>query len=214
VNDVFVHPTALVASRSIGAGTRVWAFSNVLEGAVVGADCNIGDHCFVEGGAVVGDGVTIKNGTSVWEGVTLEDGAFVGPAVRFTNDLWPRSPRLPEAATRYAGRDWLVPTRVGRGASLGAGAVIVCGVEIGEFALVAAGAVVTRDVPPFALVAGNPARTRGWVCRCGARLVFAAEAAVCVTCGGAFELTEGVASPAASDGELTVPGSARGSRGC
>ena len=112
MSAAYVHPTSLVAADEIGEGTRIWAFSNVLEGARIGADCNIGDHCFVEGGAVLGDGVTVKNGTCVWDGVTLEDGVFVGPGSRFTNDLRPRSPRLPEVADRYASLDWVSPTLV------------------------------------------------------------------------------------------------------
>ncbi len=191
MSGVFIHPTALVATEAIGAGTRIWAFSNVLEGARIGADCNIGDHCFVEGGAVLGDGVTVKNGTSVWDGVTLEDGVFVGPGVRFTNDLRPRSPRLPEAADRYETLEWLLPTVVRRGATLGAGAVVLCGIEIGEFAFVAAGAVVTRDVAPLALVAGNPASARGWVCRCGGRLRFSSAVTVCDDCDTAYEQDAG-----------------------
>jgi acetyltransferase-like isoleucine patch superfamily enzyme len=212
VNGVFVHETALVASDAIGAGTRVWAFSNVLEGARIGRDCNIGDHCFVEGGAVVGDGVTVKNGNAVWDGVTLEDGVFVGPSVTFTNDLRPRSPRLEVVAERYAGRDWLQPTLVRRGATLGAACVILCGRVIGEFALVAAGAVVTRDVPAFALVAGNPATVRGWVCRCGASLAFRGSFAECGDCASHYRLEGERVSPLAPEAVPSAPGTGPGSR--
>jgi len=121
MEDVFVHRTALVESAAIGKGTRIWAFVHVLPGATIGANCNIGDHSFVESGARIGDDVTVKNGNAIWEGLTLEDGVFVGPGVVFTNDLRPRSPRLAEAADRYADTGWLTPTTVCRGATLGAG---------------------------------------------------------------------------------------------
>lgn len=160
---VRVHPQGLCESDQVGEGTRVWAFAHVLPGAVVGRDCNICDCAFVEDGAVLGDRVTVKNGTLVFKGVTCEDEVFLGPNVLFTNDFRPRAAnRLPEES--------LLPTTVRRGASLGAGVVVVCGTEIGEYAFAGAGAVVTRDVAPYSFVAGNPAVHKGWVCRCGARL--------------------------------------------
>ena len=186
----FVHPTALVET-DIGAGTRVWAFTHILSGAVVGENCNIGDHCFIESGVIVGDNVTVKNGCSLWEGVTLEDGVFVGPGVVFTNDLRPRSPRLEEASDRYSGPEWLRPTTIGYGATLGAGSVILAGVSIGEYAFVAAAALVTRDVEPHALVLGSPARQRGWACRCGARLSLVEDHADCADCARAYRLVDG-----------------------
>jgi UDP-2-acetamido-3-amino-2,3-dideoxy-glucuronate N-acetyltransferase len=160
---VFVHPQGLCESDQVGEGTRVWAFAHVLPGAVVGAGCNVCDHAFIEGGARVGDRVTIKNAVLVWDGVTVEDEVFLGPNMVFTNDLWPR-------AAVKKGPGEFVPTLVRRGATIGANATIVCGTTIGPHAFVAAGAVVTRDVPAHALVAGNPARPRGWVCTCGTRL--------------------------------------------
>lgn len=187
----FVHPTALVETDAIGAGTRIWAFAHVLAGASVGADCNIGDHCFIESNVVVGNNVTIKNGTSVWEGVTLQDGVFVGPNVVFTNDMRPRSPRLPEARARYEDRDWLVPTLICSGSTVGAGAVVLAGVTIGEFAFVAAGSVVTRDVEPHALVVGSPARPRGWVCSCGSSLEMGENDASCRACERVYGVLEG-----------------------
>jgi UDP-2-acetamido-3-amino-2,3-dideoxy-glucuronate N-acetyltransferase len=171
--EFFIHPTALCESTAVGARTRIWAFAHVMAGARIGKDCNIGDHAFVESGARLGHGVTIKNQVLIWEGVTIGDGVFVGPAVIFTNDRHPRSPRLPgvpAVARRYSDKSrWLLPTRVGRGASIGAGAIILPGIVVGEFALIAAGSVVTADVPPHAIVAGNPARGQGWVCPCGQR---------------------------------------------
>ncbi len=186
MNETYIHPLAIVESKEIGQGTRVWAFSHVMQGASVGQECNVGEHCFIEAGARVGNRVTIKNGNMLWEGIVVEDGVFVGPNVFFTNDRYPRSPRLEQAQARYDDHAWLVSTSVQRGASLGAGAVIVPGVTIGEFAMVGAGSVVTRDVPAHSLVIGNPARIRGWVCQCGQPLEFEGEQARCATCGLAY----------------------------
>ena len=170
---VQVHPHGLCESDDVGAGTRVWAFAHVMPGARIGADCNIGDHAFVETGAVVGDRVTIKNAVLVWDRVVIADDVFVGPGVTFTNDLRPRR-------SRRRGREEFLGTVVGRGATIGANATIVCGVRIGAHAFVGAGALVTRDVPPHALVLGAPARIRGWVCECGTRLDAAGR---CSDCG-------------------------------
>lgn len=147
--DWFAHPNALVESSHIGRGTRVWAFAHVLPGAVIGADCNICDGVFVENDVVVGDRVTVKCGVQLWDGVTLEDDVFVGPNATFTNDPFPRSRRYPAEFPR---------TIVRRGASIGANATILPGLVISANAMVGAGAVVTADVPPNAVVVGNPAR--------------------------------------------------------
>ncbi len=166
----FVHAHALCEGE-VGAESRVWAFAHVLRGAKVGRECNVGDHAFIEGGAVVGDRVTIKNQVMIWEGVTIEDDVFLGPGVMFTNDRFPRSGRMPAAMERYAHKEnWLETTRVCRGASIGAGAIVVCGVTIGSFATIGAGALVTRDVPEHALMLGRPAKQAGWVCECGFKL--------------------------------------------
>ena len=143
----YAHPDARIESGSIGPGTRVWAFAHVLDGARVGAECNLCDHTFIEGGAVVGDRVTLKCGVQLWDGVTLEDDVFVGPNATFTNDPFPRSRRHPRQYAR---------TIVRKGASIGANATLLPGVTIGSYAMVGAGAVVTRDVPARAIVAGNP----------------------------------------------------------
>ncbi|UCE58329.1 MAG: N-acetyltransferase [Phycisphaerales bacterium] len=167
----YVHPSAICESTNVDTGTRIWAFAHILEGAVVGRDCNICDHVFIEGGARLGDRVTIKNQVMIWDGVTIEDDVFVGPSAIFTNDRHPRSGRMPEVGQRYANSEnWLAPTTVCRGASIGAGAIILCGTTLGRYAMVAAGAIVTRDVPDHRLVVGQPARPIGWVCICGMTL--------------------------------------------
>jgi UDP-2-acetamido-3-amino-2,3-dideoxy-glucuronate N-acetyltransferase len=178
----YVHPRGLCDSATVGPGTKIWAFSHVLEGAIVGADCNIGETCFVEDGAILGDRVTVKNGVAVWAGVTLEDDVFVGPAAQFTNDFLPRA-----APYRTPREEWL-PTLVRAGACIGANATILCGVVLGEHCLVAAGSVVTTDVPSHGLVVGNPARRVGWVCRCGARLTVDDGQAECAECAREFDL--------------------------
>jgi acetyltransferase-like isoleucine patch superfamily enzyme len=150
----FVHPQALCESDAVGAGTRIWAFAHILPGARIGADCNICDNVFVEGDVVVGDRVTVKCGVQLWNGVRLEDDVFVGPNATFTNDRMPRSRQWPAS---------FLQTLVRRGASIGANATILPGLTIGEKATVGAGAVVTRSVPPNAIVQGNPARIVGYV---------------------------------------------------
>lgn len=150
----FKHTHALVESEQIGENTRIWAFAHVLKNARIGSDCNICDHVFIENDVVIGDGVTIKCGVQVWDGVTLEDGVFVGPNATFTNDNFPRSKIYPEKFNR---------TLVRKGASIGANATILSGISIGPGSMVGAGAVVTSDVPPNAIVVGNPARITGYV---------------------------------------------------
>jgi len=159
----WAHPCALTESRCVGNDTRVWAFAHLLNGAMIGAECNLGDHCFVESGVRVGDRVTLKNGVALWHGVTLEDDVFVGPDVSFTNDPRPR-------AFQRVAPESLSATQVERGATLGAHATILCGRRVGRFAFVAAGAVVTHNVAPHALVMGNPARRTAWICGCTQRL--------------------------------------------
>ena len=188
----FQHPSALVESTAVGAGTRIWAFAHVLRGARIGAHCNIGDHCFVEGGARIGDNVTIKNGVALWDGVVVRDNVFVGPFAVFTNDLAPRSPRFPGAARRYVTKGWLSRTVVEEGASIGANATILCGLRIGRFAMIGAGAVVTRSVPAYALMVGVPARQVGWVCECGERLPEDSHTAMsCPACHLRYQLQRG-----------------------
>lgn len=185
---VYVHPTAICKARDIGKGTRIWAYAHVLDGAVIGRACNICDQVYIEGGARIGDRVVVKNRVMIWDGVTIESDVFIGPGVIFTNDSHPRSRRLAEAAPRYAHREnWLIPTYVGRGASLGAGAVILPGATIGRFASIGAGAVVTHEVPDHRIVAGNPAREIGWVCMCGLPLT---HKLTCRRCGRTFKVSD------------------------
>lgn len=147
--EPFIHPLADVQACVVGPGTRVWQFVVVLKGARIGAACNICAHVLIEGAVTIGDRVTVKSGVQLWDGVVIEDDVFIGPNATFTNDRFPRSQRY---------LDRFPVTRVERGASIGAGAVILPGLTIGAGSMVAAGAVVTRDVPPQTLVMGNPAR--------------------------------------------------------
>jgi acetyltransferase-like isoleucine patch superfamily enzyme/dTDP-4-dehydrorhamnose 3,5-epimerase-like enzyme len=154
MSDYYLHPQGICESPSIGKGTRIHAFAHVLPQAVIGEDCNICDGVFIENDVVIGNRVTIKCGVQVWDGVTLEDDVFVGPNATFTNDPMPRSKQRPDAFTR---------TLVRRGASLGANCTILPGITIGENAMVGAGAVVTKNVPPNAIVYGNPAVIKDYV---------------------------------------------------
>ena len=152
--NFFRHAQALVESEAIGDNTRIWAFAHVLSGARIGADCNICDHVFIENDVLIGDRVTIKCGVQIWDGLRIEDDVFIGPNATFTNDLFPRSKQHPEEYTK---------TFLCQGASIGANATVLAGVTIGVNAMVGAGAVVTRDVPPNAIVVGNPAVVKGYI---------------------------------------------------
>jgi len=162
-----IAETAVVAeSAAIGPGTRIWHFAQVREGALIGDDCNVGKGVYIGADVVVGRRCKIENNASLFEGLTVEDGVFIGPHVVFTNDRRPRATN-PDGTLQTAD-DWeLARTTVRRGASIGAGAIVIPGLEIGRHAMVGAGAVVTRDVPAHALVVGNPARQIGWICVCG-----------------------------------------------
>src|SRR5262245_49518013 len=167
----------------IGEGTKIWHFSHVMSGARIGARCNIGQNVVVSSGVVIGDNVKIQNNVSVYTGVTLEDDVFCGPSMVFTNVINPRS-HVPR-------RDEYRPTIVKRGASLGANSTVVCGHTIGRYAFIGAGSVVTKDVPDYALVVGNPGRVVGWMCQCGVKIAATAKAparATCQACSTSYEI--------------------------
>jgi UDP-2-acetamido-3-amino-2,3-dideoxy-glucuronate N-acetyltransferase len=187
-NNYFAHDTAVVdAGCEIGAGVKIWHFSHIMTGAKVGDDCNIGQNVVVSPGVVLGRNVKVQNNVSIYTGVICEDDVFLGPSMVFTNVINPRS-----AVNR---KNEYMRTRVGRGASIGANATIVCGNDIEEFAFIGAGAVVTKAVPAYALVVGNPARRIGWVSEYGHRLAFDEEGvAVCPESGEKYLLEDGKVS--------------------
>lgn len=175
----FVHPTAVVDEGAVlGPGTKVWHFAHIMPGAVIGADCSLGQNVFVANEVRIGDRVKIQNNVSVYEGVVLEDGVFCGPSAVFTNVFNPRA----EIERKHEYR----PTLVRKGASLGANCTIVCGNTIGAYAFIGAGAVVTSDVPDHALMVGVPARRRGWMCTCG-EILADPMPATCARCGRTYE---------------------------
>jgi len=188
--ELFVHPSSFVDDGAVvGRGTKIWHFSHVMPGGVIGERCNLGQNVVVMPKTRIGNNVKIQNNVSVYEGVELEDDVFCGPSCVFTNVMNPRShvPRKHEYRK----------TLVKRGASIGANATVICGVTLGEYAFIGAGAVVTSDVPSFALMVGVPARRIGWMCQCGERLQPATGQAACAVCGaryaeagGALRMTE------------------------
>ena len=176
----FVHASAVVdAGAVIGEGTKIWHFSHVSRGAKVGARCVLGQNVFVAPGVTLGNGVKVQNNVSIYAGVAIEDDVFLGPSCVLTNVMHPRA--------HVERKDEFAPTRIGRGATIGANATVVCGHTVGAYAFVGAGAVVTADVAPHALVFGTPARAHGWVCRCGERLPDAL-APTCSRCGDRYRI--------------------------
>lgn len=190
-DEPFVHESSYVDDGAeIGAGTKIWHFSHVMPGARIGRGCNLGQNVLVAPGVVIGDNAKIQNNVSLYEGVVLGDDVFCGPSMVFTNVVNPRS--------HVSRKHEYAPTPVGRGATLGANCTVVCGNGIGDYAFVAAGAVVTRDVEPYALVAGVPARRIGWMCACGIRLPFDPEpegSATCDACGAEYRTLDGLVKP-------------------
>jgi len=180
--NYFVHESSYVdQGAKIGEGTKIWHFSHISSGAEIGSNCSLGQNVYVARNVKIGNNVKIQNNVSVYEGVTLEDYVFCGPSMVFTNVKTPRC-----AYPRNTSADYQ-KTLVKKNASIGANATIVCGVTIGEWAFVAAGAVVTKDVPPYALVAGVPAKIIGWACECGLSLHFEGDKALCPGCGSEYQ---------------------------
>jgi acetyltransferase-like isoleucine patch superfamily enzyme len=195
--SVRIHPTAEVSpAASIGSGTSIWNQAQVRERARIGVGCVIGKNVYIDADVVVGDRVKVQNNASVYHGVTIEDGVFIGPNVCLTNDRLPRAVN-PDGSAK-ADTDWeVVPIRVRTGAALGASSVVVAGVTVGRWALVGAGSVVTRDVPDYALVVGNPAHRVGSACPCGQPLRDGPDGGAfvgpCPACGRQFPPTEDAA---------------------
>lgn len=152
--SINIHPSADVKTTDIGENTFIWQNCVVLDGASIGNNCNINCNCFIENDVKLGNEVTVKSGVYIWSGITIEDNAFIGPCVAFTNDLFPRSKKYPDEFQRIV---------IGRGASIGANATIVAPAIIGEYAMIGAGSVVTKDIPPYTIWYGNPARHRGYI---------------------------------------------------
>ena len=179
MTDVFIHESSYVDDGArIGAGTKIWHFCHIMPGAVIGERCNLGQNVVVMNGVRLGANVKVQNNVSIYEGVELEDDVFCGPSMVFTNVMNPRS--------HVSRRNEYRRTLVKRGSSIGANATIVCGVTLGEYCFVGAGAVVNRDVAPYALVAGVPAKRIGWICQCGERLPDSG-AGTCKACGSSYE---------------------------
>lgn len=185
--SVFVHPTAVVDDGvSLGDGTKVWHFVHVSRGARLGPRCVLGQNVFVGDGVALGAGVRVQNNVSIYAGVTVEDDAFLGPSCVFTNVNEPRA----FIERKHEFRE----TRVGRGATVGANATIVCGHDLGDYCFIGAGAVVTASVPAYALMLGVPARRAGWVCRCGRRLPESSEP-TCGDCGASYRVAQETCTP-------------------
>ncbi|MCK5606213.1 N-acetyltransferase [Candidatus Pacearchaeota archaeon] len=180
LKNVFIHEKAIVECSEIGDKTKIWAFAHILSGAKIGKNCNINDHTFIEGGVIIGDNVTIKCGVYLWDGVRTGNNVFIGPNVTFTNDARPRSKAYPEEFVR---------TYVKEGASIGANTTIICGSIIGKWALIGAGSVISKDVPDYALVYGNPAKIKGYVCECSKDLNLKDSKANC-ECGKIYEFKD------------------------
>lgn len=188
MNNFFVHPSAIIDEGcQIGEGSHIWHFTHLMTGSKIGNRCNLGQNVFIASGVVLGNNVKVQNNVSVYEGVICEDDVFLGPSVVFTNILFPRS-----AVVR---KGQYVTTHIRKGATIGANATIICGIEIGNHAFIGAGAVVTKNVLPYALVTGSPARQTGWVSEMGEKLIFNKEGkAVCSISGDEYKLVNGVVS--------------------
>ena len=193
MKDYFVHESSYVdEGAEVGKGTKIWHFTHVMPRTQIGPDCNIGQNVLVSPEVTIGRNVKIQNNVSLYTGVVVEDDVFLGPSMVFTNVVNPRS--------HVSRKDEYRKTLVKQGASVGANATIVCGTTIGRYAFVGAGAVVTKDVPDYALVHGNPARVRGWMCQCGLKIEFGAGVdgrAACASCGSRYTKQGETVRPAA-----------------
>lgn len=190
--DYFIHESAIVDDGcSIGAGTKIWHFCHLMSGSTLGKNCNIGQNVMIASDVILGQNVKVQNNVSIYTGVICEDNVFLGPSMVFTNINNPRS-----AVTR---KNKYEKTLVRKGASIGANATILCGIEIGEYAFVGAGAVVTKDVPSFAVVAGNPSKQIGWMSEHGSNLNFENDEATCDESGSIYILKEGVVTKKLND---------------
>jgi UDP-2-acetamido-3-amino-2,3-dideoxy-glucuronate N-acetyltransferase len=175
-----VHPTAVVDEPvEIGEGTRIWHFSHIMSGAKIGKNCSIGQNVFIGSKAILGDNIKVQNNVSIFDSVVLEDEVFCGPSMVFTNVFNPRS--------FISRKKEFMETLVKKGATIGANATVVCGNRIGQYALIGAGTVVTKDVPDYALVYGNPGKLKGWICQCAVEIVFRSGKAVCRACGKTYK---------------------------
>lgn len=194
----FAHETAVIdEGAEIGEGTKVWHFTHIMPNTKIGRNCNFGQNIVVSPGCTIGDNVKVQNNVSIYTGVILEDDVFCGPSMVFTNVINPRS--------HIERKDEYRETRVGRGASIGANATIVCGHDLGKYCFIGAGAVITREVPDYALVVGNPGRLVGYVCYCGDKLELKpggmdGESSTCRSCGRGYLVKGGQVTPTAEEG--------------
>lgn len=181
MSKIFIHKKAIVETKEIGEGSRIWAFVHILKGAKIGKNANICDHVFIENEVKIGNDVTVKNGVSIWNGITIGNKVFIGPGVIFTNDRYPRSKNVNYKKEK---------TIIKNGASVGAGAIILAGCTVEEYAMIGAGSLVSRDVPAHALIYGNPPKVKGFICVCTRKIDFKGGKFKC-QCGRKYQTING-----------------------